>query len=216
MADYLKISSIIRAKNKGYSWSMTGDTPKVWSELQKCDIGTSNMPIFGIKNNNTSYGITWDEFNNYSKELFYEPSCDNFKNMPKNIYNLIFKKKRWDSIQGDKIKNQAIANVLSEFYGFGLSEVFNSLNKFGYVRPYKSGTIEENLNNAFMLTDDDINFINKLDEQGKSGLLFDELKKEKDIVYWSSKPYVLRNSEKIALGVGALFLIYAVYKLIKK
>jgi hypothetical protein len=216
VADYLKISSIIRAKNKGYSWSMTGDTPKVWSELQKCDIGTSNMPIFGIKNNNTSYGITWEEFNNYSKELFYEPSCDNFKNMPKNIYNLIFKKKRWNNIQGDKIKNQGIANVLSELHGLGLGTVGIALSKFGYVRPYSSGSISENVSKVFKLTDEDVAFINKLDAEGKSPLLFDELKKEKDSVYWASKIYVLKTSEKIGIGVGVLFLGYVAYKIIKR
>jgi hypothetical protein len=216
MADYRKIVSIIKRKNKGYSWSMVNENPKVWSELQKCNIGSSDVPVFGVKNNNTSYGITWDEFLSFSKEFLYDANCDNFKNMPDSIYNVIFKKKRWDKIQGDKIKNQGIANVLSELHGLGLGTVGIALSKFGYIRPYSSGSMAENVNRAFTLTNEDVAFINKLEDEGKSSLLFDELKKEKDSVYWASKIYVLKTSEKIGIGVGVLFIGYVVYKIIKK
>ena len=211
MADYRKIVSIIKSKNKGFSWSMS-------SQEAPCDLGsTDTKSIFGVKKNNTSYGVTWDEFVFNSNSLGYEASCENFKNMPDIIYNVIFKKVYWDSIQGDKIKNQGIANSLVGKRGFGLSILFDALKKFGYVRPYSSGSIS----NSFRLIDSDIDFINKLEAEGKSPLLFEELNKDKqtlntDKVYLASKISVLTTAEKIGLGVGALFLVYLVYKLIKK
>jgi hypothetical protein len=211
MADYKKIVSIIKSKNKGFSWSMS-------SQEAPCDLGsTDTKSIFGVKKNNTSYGITWDEFVFNANSLGYEASCENFKNMPDIIYNVIFKKVYWDSIQGDKIKNQGIANSLAGKRGFGLSILFDALKKFGYVRPYSSGSIS----NSFRLIDSDIDFINKLEAEGKSPLLFEELNKDKqtlntDKVYLASKISVLTTAEKIGLGVGVLFLGYVIYKLIKR
>lgn len=210
MADYKKIVSVIKNKNKGLSWS-------IFSALEPpCDLGvTDTKGLFGIKKNNTSYGITWDEFVNNADSLGYVASCENFKNMPDTIYNVIFKKVFWDSIQGDKIKNQGVANALVENRGLGIAMIFDKLKNLGYVRPYTS---YENTINIFGLNDNDVAFINKLDDEGKSHLLFDEIKqnKDKDIVYVASKISVLTTAEKIGLGVGALFLVYLAYKLIKR
>jgi hypothetical protein len=215
MADYKKIVSIIKNKNKNFSWSLGASEPP-------CDLGTTDTKgIFGIKKNNTSYGITWDDFKLNANSLGYVADCDNFKNMPSTIYNVIFKKVFWDSIQGDKINNQGIANILVERRGLGLMIVFEALKKLGYVRPYtsvSSTSLSESLTKSFSLIDEDVAFINKLDADGKSYLLFDELTKEfpKDKVYWISKRYVLRTSEKILLGVGVIFVGYLVYKIIKR
>jgi hypothetical protein len=134
---------------------------------------------------------------------------------------LFLKKFFWDSIQGDKIKNQGVANALVENRGIGLAFVFDKLKTLGYVRPYNSGSISENLTNAFRLTDNDIAFINKLEDEGRSSLLFEELNENKenavtDKVYLASKISVLTTAEKIGLGVGALFLVYVVYRLVKR
>ncbi len=215
MADYTKIVSIFKSKNKGFSWSMS-------SQEAPCDLGnTDTKSIFGIKKNNTSYGVTWDEFKQNADSLGYVASCENFKNMPDTIYNVIFKKIYWDSIQGDKIKNQAVANALVEYRGLGLAFVFDKLKSLGYVRTYQNGSLSENLTNAFRLTNSDIAFINKLEDEGKSNLLFDELNENNknaktDIVYLASKFLVLKTSEKIGLSVGALFVVYVIYRLIKK
>lgn len=217
MADYRKIVSIIKSKNKGFSWSLgASETP--------CDLGTTDTKgIFGIKKNNTSYGVNWDEFKNYAKQLGYEASCDNFKNMPDTIYNVIFKKVYWDSIQGDKIKNQGIANALVGYRGFALGVVFEALKKLGYVRKLGDYGTSSNdlLGNSFILVDAEVDFINKLEDEGKSNLLFEELNKNKqtlntDKVYLASKISVLKTSEKIAIGVGVLFLLYVGYKLVKR
>jgi hypothetical protein len=210
MADYRKIVSIIKNKNKNFSWSLGASEPP-------CDLGTTDTKgIFGIKKNNTSYGITWDDFKLNANSLGYVADCDNFKNMPDSIYNVIFKKVYWDSIQGDKIKNQAVANAMVEYRGLGIAYVFDKLKNLGYIRPYSSGNISQNISNVFTFTDSDIAFINKLEDEGKSNLLFDEIKQEKDSVYLASKISVLTTSEKIGLGVGALFLVYVAYKLIKR
>ena len=217
MADYKKIVSIVKSKNKPLSWSMG-------SQEAPCDLGTTDTKsMFGVKKNNTSYGVTWDEFVFNADSLGYEASCENFKNMPDTIYNVIFKKVFWDSIQGDKIKNQGIANSLVEYRGLGLSVVFEALKKFGYVRKledYETSS-KDLLGNSFKLVDAEVNFINKLEDEGKSDILFDELNKNKetlntDKVYLASKISVLTTAEKIGLGVGALFLVYLAYKLIKR
>jgi hypothetical protein len=212
MADYRKIVSIIKNKNKNFSWSLGASEPP-------CDLGTTDTKgVFGIKKNNTSYGITWDDFKLNANSLGYVADCDNFKNMPDSIYNVIFKKVYWDSIQGDKIKNQGVANALVENRGLGIAFIFDKLKKLGYVRNLKNYQTSSNdlLGNSFRLTDADIDFINKLEVEGKSNLLFDELKTEKDSVYLASKLSVLKTSEKIAIGVGILFLLYVGYKLVKK
>ena len=81
----------------------------------ECDLGTSfNVFLNKEVANDSSYGIDWNTFKLYADELGYYPTCENFKNMPRTIYNVLFKLKYWDSIGGDKIKNQGIANVLVE------------------------------------------------------------------------------------------------------
>jgi hypothetical protein len=214
MADYKKIVSVIKSRRNGLS------AQGFSSDGTPCDLGTSfNSFLKKEIKNNSSFGIDWDTFKFYAKELGYDPTCENFKTMPDTIYNVLFKLTIWDSIGGDKIKNQGIANILVLYYGLGLITVMEALKKFGYIPPYKtSEDIATNITNAFKLSDSDIDFINKLDAEGKSPLLFNELTKiiPKDKVYWLSKPYVLRTSEKIMLGVGVLFVGYLAYKFIKR
>ena len=214
MADYKKIVSIMKSRRNGLSAQgfSSGELP--------CDLGTSfNSFLKKEVKVNASFGIDWDTFKFYAKELGYDPTCENFKNMPDTIYNVLFKLTIWDSIGGDKIKNQGIANILVLYYGLGLYTVMEALKKFGYVPPYKtSDDIATNITFAFKLSETDVDFINKLDAEGKSPLLFNELTKitPKDKVYWLSKRYVLRTSEKIGLGVGILLIGYLSYKLIKR
>jgi hypothetical protein len=211
MADYKKIVSVIKNKNKRFS------NQSLAPQETECDLGSSfNVFLNKEIKNDTSYGIDWNTFKVNADELGYYPTCENFKNMPNTIYNVLFKLKYWDAIKGDKIKNQGIANVIVEKQGIGVVTTMEALKKFGYVRPYESSDITTNVTNAFKLNDNDIDFINKLDAEGKSPLLFDEIKKEKDKVYWLSKRYVLRTSEKVVLGVGVLFVGYLAYKFIKR
>lgn len=214
MADYKKIVSVMKNRTKGLS------AQGFSTQETGCDLGSSyNEFLKKEVKNNKSFGIDWDTFKVYADELGYYPTCDNFKNMPDTIYNVLFKLTIWDSIGGDKIKNQGIANILVLYYGLGLFSVYEALKKFGYVPPYKSSELKTNTNLGFFkLNQNDIDFINKLDAEGKSPLLFNELTKitPKDKVYWLSKRYVLRTSEKIMLGVGVLFVGYLAYKFIKR
>ena len=41
---------------------------------------------------NQNKGINWSVFKTYSDEYVYEPTCENFKEMPDEIWNTIFKK----------------------------------------------------------------------------------------------------------------------------
>lgn len=214
MADYKKIVSVMKNRTKGLS------AQGFSTQETGCDLGSSyNEFLKKEVKNNKSFGIDWDTFKVYADEYGYYATCENFKTMPDTIYNVLFKLTIWDSIGGDKIKNQGIANILVLYYGLGLFSVYEALKKFGYVPPYKSSSdIATNISNSFKLSDDTIDFINKLDAEGKSPLLFNELTKitPKDKVYWLSKPYVLRTSEKIMLGVGVLFVGYLAYKFIKR
>lgn len=214
MADYKKIVSVMKNRTKGLS------AQGFSTQETGCDLGSSyNEFLKKEVKNNKSFGIDWDTFKVYADELGYYPTCENFKTMPDTIYNVLFKLTIWDSIGGDKIKNQGIANILVLYYGLGLYTVMEALKKFGYVPPYKSSELKTNTNLGFFkLSENDVEFINKLDAEGKSPLLFEELTKitPKDKVYWLSKPYVLRTSEKIALGVGILFVGYLAYKFIKR
>jgi hypothetical protein len=218
MADYKKIVSLTKGKG--------GLTSPPFLEVETgCDFGSSYNSFLkkNIKNS-ISYSIDWNLFKDNANELGYDATCENFKNMPDTIYNVLFKLKYWNKVQGDKIKNQGIANIISYNYsnplgGFSFLNLFETLKKFGYVRPYSSSPdIATNLENSFSLVDEDINFINKLDAEGKSPLFFDELTKNnpKNKVYWISKFYVLRISEKVGLGLGFLFIGYLGYKLIKR
>lgn len=214
MADYKKIVSVMKNRTKGLS------SQGFSTQETGCDLGTSYNEFLKQEiKNNKSFGIDWDTFKVYADELGYYPTCENFKTMPDTIYNVLFKLTIWDTIGGDKIKNQGIANILVLYYGLGLYTVMEALKKFGYVPPYKSSELETNTNLGFFkLSQNDVDFINKLDAEGKSPLLFNELTKNtpKDKVYWLSKRYVLRTSEKIGLGVGVLFVGYLAYKFIKR
>ena len=107
MADYKKIVSIIKDRNKGFS------NQSLSPQETECDLGSSfNVFLKKDVKNDSSNGIDWNTFKLYARELGYDPTCENFKSMPSTIYNVLFKLKYCDSIGGDKIKNQGIANVL--------------------------------------------------------------------------------------------------------
>jgi len=219
MADYRKALFLIQFDKEGLKHNfLAGDIP--------CNLGFETNPEelkklqFLNKKEfkyNYNHGISWDFFKDNAKELGYDATCENFKEMPDYIFNVIFKLKRWDNVKADKIKNQGIANIIA-INGI-LVNLLETLKKFGYVRKYNySSDIKTNLENSFSVIDEDIDFINKLDAEGKSSMLFDELTKNisKNKLYWISKLYALRTSEKIGLGVGILFISYLSYKFIKR
>lgn len=188
MADYRKALFSIKLQVGGLKYNLlAGDTP--------CDLGFETDPDelkkFDFLKNavikpqfkfNQNKGIYWSVFKTYSDEYAYEPTCENFKEMPDEIWNTIFKKQYWNNIGGDKIKNQGVANVLSyiALKGESLGVVYlqNNLqkifNSYGYTLKPKQNVNIMNVNWG-NLDDEYIDIINELDAKGKSPELFDKL-----------------------------------------
>ena len=237
MADYRKALFSIKLQVGGLKYNLlAGDTP--------CDLGIETDPDelkkFDFLKDavvkpqfkfNQNKGIYWSIFKTYSDEYVYEPTCENFKQMPDEIWNTIFKKQYWNNIGGDKIKNQGVANVLSyiAFKGGSLGVVYlqNNLqkifNSYGYTLKPKQNVNIMNVNWG-NLDDEYIDIINELDAKGKSPELFDKLffgyesdiipldqRKENENVinsfYFLNKPYASSFKDKTLFIGGILGVI---------
>ena len=235
MADYRKALFSIKLKVGGLKYNLlAGETP--------CNLGFENdpeelkkwqflkdAPVKTELKYNQNKGINWSVFKSYSDEYIYEPTCENFKEMPDEIWNTIFKKQYWDSISGDKIKNQGVANMISYIAlksgGVILSSALleSKLKDFGFKAKDKPN---ENILtiNISKLDDEYIDFINDLDAKGKSPELFDKLffDYESDIIpldqrkenenlintfYILNKPYASSFKEKTLFIGGVLGVI---------
>lgn len=85
----------------------------------------------------TNKGVTWSTFVALSPVIGYKATADLFYVMPTEIWLKIFKVGYWDKVGGDKIKSQAIANMLAQrAWGSGSSKantmIQQLLNEFGY------------------------------------------------------------------------------------
>jgi len=237
MADYRKALFSIKLQVGGLKYNLlAGDTP--------CDLGIETDPDelkkFDFLKDavvkpqfkfNQNKGIYWSIFKTYSDEYVYEPTCENFKEMPDEIWNTIFKKQYWNNIGGDKIKNQGVANVLSyiALKGGSLGVVYlqNNLqkifNSYGYTLKPKENVNIMNVNWG-NLDDEYIDIINELDAKGKSPELFDKLffgyesdiipldqRKENENVinsfYFLNKPYASSFKDKTLFIGGILGVI---------
>jgi hypothetical protein len=237
MADYRKALFSIKLEVGGLKYNLlAGDTP--------CDLGIETDPDelkkFDFLKDavvkpqfkfNQNKGIYWSIFKTYSDEYVYEPTCENFKQMPDEIWNTIFKKQYWNNIGGDKIKNQGVANVLSyiALKGGSLGVVYlqNNLqkifNSYGYTLKPKENVNIMNVNWG-NLDDEYIDIINELDAKGKSPELFDKLffgyesdiipldqRKENENVinsfYFLNKPYASSFKDKTLFIGGILGVI---------
>ena len=237
MADYRKALFSIKLEVGGLKYNLlAGDTP--------CDLGIETDPDelkkFDFLKDavvkpqfkfNQNKGIYWSIFKTYSDEYVYEPTCENFKQMPDEIWNTIFKKQYWNNIGGDKIKNQGVANVLSyiALKGGSLGVVYlqNNLqkifNSYGYTLKPKENVNIMNVNWG-NLDDEYIDIINELDAKGKSPELFDKLffgyesdiipldqRKENENVintfYILNKPYASSFKDKTLFIGGILGVI---------
>ena len=235
MADYRKALFSIKLQVGGLKFNfLGGDIPCNLGietdpdELKKLDF-LKDAPVKPQFKFNQNKGINWSVFKTYSDEYIYEPSCENFKEMPDEIWNTIFKKQYWDSINGDKIKNQGVANIISyialKSEGVILSSALleSKLKEFGFVPKVK---VNQNIFtiNISKLDDEYIDFINDLDAKGKSPELFDKLffdyerdiipldqRKEDDILinkfYLLNKPYASSIKEKTLFLGGVIGVI---------
>lgn len=235
MADYRKALFSIKLKVGGLKYNLlAGETPCNLGietdpeELKKLQF-LKDSPVKTELKYNQNKSINWSVFKSYSDEYVYEPTCENFKEMPDEIWNTIFKKQYWDSISGDKIKNQGVANMISyialKSNGVILSSALleSKLKEFGFKAKVKPNQNVFDFNIS-KLDDEYIDFINDLDAKGKSPELFDKLffGYESDIIpldqrkenenlintfYILNKPYASSFKEKTLFIGGVLGVI---------
>jgi len=128
MAVYTKIVSFIKAKEGGLS-STTTDTAS--KNPSNCGKGSNGLPY------HTNKGVTWSTFKGLSSKLGYSASCDNFVKMPDDIWGKIYKDGYWNPMQGDRIKNQAIANTFVEMaWGSGVGSNTSSKGAIAYLKNF--------------------------------------------------------------------------------
>jgi lysozyme family protein len=60
----------------------------------------------------TNKGVTWSTFK-ANENLGYTANCENFRNMPPNIWGLIYKKRFWNFWDSDNIPYQSIADFMT-------------------------------------------------------------------------------------------------------
>lgn len=235
MADYRKALFSIKLKVGGLKYNLlAGETPCNLGietdpeELKKLQF-LKDSPVKTELKYNQNKSINWSVFKSYSDEYVYEPTCENFKEMPDEIWNTIFKKQYWDSISGDKIKNQGVANMISyialKSNGVILSSALleSKLKEFGFKAKVKPNQNVFDFNIS-KFDDEYIDFINDLDAKGKSPELFDKLffGYESDIIpldqrkenenlintfYILNKPYASSFKEKTLFIGGVLGVI---------
>lgn len=75
----------------------------------------------------TSKGVIWGTYIEYCQKKGKTPNADEFIAMPKAVWLDIFKTVFWDSISGDKIKSQSVAEILMEARWIGGYGMFKAL-----------------------------------------------------------------------------------------
>ena len=127
MADYKNIVPFIRKVEGGLS-----SDPK--------DSASKNASPCGNKNGypiHTNKGIQWATFKGLASKGGYSASCDNFINMPDSVWLKVYKAGFWDAVKGDKIKNQAIANVFVEMtWGSGLGSISSGKGTISFMNNF--------------------------------------------------------------------------------
>ena len=139
------------------------------------DSASKNSSPCGKKNGypiHTNKGITWATFKGLASKGGYSASCDNFLKMPDDIWFKVYKVGFWDEVQGDKIQNQAIANTFVEMvWGSGLGSVSRGTGTIGWLNSFFKKNYNKNLTTISQMVD----FVNQLDDEGKTPELFEKL-----------------------------------------
>ncbi len=215
MADYRNIVPFIRKSEGGLSSNPKDNASKNPSSCGNKD----GYPI------HTNKGITWATFQGLASKGGYSASCDNFINMPDSVWYKVYKTGFWDVVQGDKIQNQAIANTFVEMiWGSGLGSVSKGTGMIGWLNSFFNKNYNKNLTSISQMVD----FVNQLDNQGRTPELFEKLNDFRASKYKSlnqptftkgwlnrlnafyvlNKPYALSSGNKLALiaGIGLIAL----------
>jgi hypothetical protein len=215
MADYIKIVSFIKTKEGGLS-SATTDTAS--SNPSNCGNGKNGKPY------HTNKGVTWSTFKGLSAKLGYSATCDNFIKMPDSIWGKIYKDGYWNPMQGDRIKNQAIANTFVEMAW--LSGVGSNTSTKGAI-PYLKNFFKSKYNKSFSSITQIVDYVNELDKNGKTPELFEKLYDFRKSLYTSfnqpsnlkgwinrldafyllNKPYATSKTTKTTIAFGILLIV---------
>lgn len=221
MADYKNLIPFIRKVEGGLSGSIS-DSAHLYPS--NCGHDKDGHPY------HTNKGIQWQTFKNLASKGGYIANCSGFLNMPDSIWNAVYKIGFWDEIQGDRINNQAIANTFVEMnWGSGLGSVNSGKGTLAWLNSFFKSNYNQNLTSITQMVD----FVNKLDAEGKTPELFEKLNtfranKYKALnqptflkgwlnrlssFYVWNKPYAISKTEKVGISIMTIVIIGAfIYK----
>jgi hypothetical protein len=163
MVNYKNIVPFIKLKEGGISGNPKDNASKNPSPCGKDGQGNPY---------HTNKGIQWATFKGLASEGGYTASCDNFVKMPNDVWLKVYKVGFWDEVQGDRIQNQAIANTFVEMtWGSGLGSISRGTGTLGWLNSFFKKNYNQNLTSISEMVD----FVNKLDDEGKTPELFEKL-----------------------------------------
>lgn len=213
MANYKNIVPHIRKAEGGIS-----SNPKDSASKNSSPCGSKNgYPI------HTNKGITWATFRGLASKGGYSATCDNFLRMPDDIWLKVYKVGFWDTIKGDEIKNQAIANTFVEMnWGSGMGSVSKGTGTLGWLNSFFKKNYNKNLTTISQMVD----FVNELDDKGQTPELFEKLNDFRankykalnqptflkgwlnrlNAFYVLNKPYALSKTETGTLALGIILI----------
>jgi hypothetical protein len=215
MAQYTKIITFIKSKEGGLSSAST-DTAS--NNPSNCGKGSNGKPY------HTNKGVTWSTFKGLSSKLGYSASCDNFLKMPDAIWGKIYKDGYWNPMQGDRIKNQAIANTFVEMaWGSGVGSNTSTKGAIAYLKNFFKSKYNKSFSNITQIVD----YVNELDNNGQTPELFEKLYDFRKSLYTSfnqpsnlkgwinrldafyllNKPYAISTKTKTSIAVGVLLIV---------
>lgn len=218
MVNYKSLVSFIKVKEGGLSSNPNDNASKNPSPCGKDKQGNSY---------HTNKGVQWATFKGLATKGGYAVNCDNFLKMPDEIWNKIYKVGFWDEIQGDRIKNQAIANTFVEMvWGSGLGSVSKGTGAIGWLNSFFKKNYNKNLVTITQIVD----FSNQLDSESKTPELFEKLNDFRaskykalnqpsftkgwlnrlDSFYVLNKPFATSNKEKTSIVVGVVLIILGI------
>ena len=215
MVNYKNLVPFIKIKEGGISGTPKDSASK---NPSPCGKDRQGYPY------HTNKGVQWATFKGLASKGGYTASCDNFLKMPDDIWNRIYKVGFWDEIQGDRIQNQAIANTFVEMvWGSGLGSVSRGTGAVGWLNSFFKKNYNQNLTTITQMVD----FVNKLDNEGKTPELFEKLNNFRaskykalnqpaftkgwlnrlNAFYILNKPYAISKKEKTSITLGVILIV---------
>ena len=120
MADHRKILEHVKSHEGGYSADPVDNASSDPSPIVGLDKRYPSLPV------HTYRGVTWRTWKNYSAKKGMAVSADKFVGMSLATWEDLLKTLYWDSILGDQIKSQGVAEMIFEAVWGGGATRFNS------------------------------------------------------------------------------------------